>query len=104
MHEKLLKTPMILIVLLAAALMISCSEEQDRSTKHQLPPAGEATTGDATSVTTPDKVKPVQVEERDVRVPILVYDEMDVNIELGWDKVDGPISDYKHATLSLIHI
>jgi len=98
MHEKLLKTPMILVVLLATALMISCSEEQDRSTKHQLPPAGEATSGDATSVTTPDKVKPVQVEERDVRVPILVYDEMDVNIELGWDKVDGPISDYKHAT------
>lgn len=101
MHDKLLKTSMVAVVALAAALMISCSEEPDRSTQHQLPPAGQPATDAAPSATaaTPTKaVEKVKKAERDVRVPILVYDEMDVNERLGWDKVDGPISDYKHAT------
>ena len=92
MYKMLRTTPVIAMVSLTAALMISCSEEPDRSTQHQLPAADAAPSATATKAVEKKKV------ERDVRVPILVYDEMDANEELGWDKVDGPISDYKHAT------
>ncbi len=106
MHKMLRTTQKIAMVSLTAALMISCSEEPDRSTKHQLPPAGQPAADAAPSAsastataTAPKKVIPkVKKEERDVRVPILVYDEMDASEEIGWDKVDGPVSDYKHAT------
>ena len=112
MRKTLRTTPMIAMVSLTALLTISCSEEPDRSTKHQLPPAGQpapdaaadATPSAPTAASTAAPTAPapviekVKVEERDVRVPILVYDEMDANLALGWDKVDGPISDYKHTT------
>ena len=103
MHEKLPTTSMIAIVTMAATLLISCSEDTpNSSSKHQLPPAGQPTSDAAPSaspsaIPTPTVVKKEKVV-LDPRVPTLVYSEMESNIKLGWDVVDGPISDYKHAT------
>ncbi len=101
MRNALLTTSMVAILALLAVLLISCSEEQDRSTKHQLTPKPSAATSESASTTTAGAPTPVAKKEKielDSRVPTLVYSEMDINEKLGWDKVDGPISDYKHTT------
>ena len=107
MRNALLKSSMAAMLALAAILLMSCSEEEDRSTKHQLTPkpaaAPKAAPSESASTTTTTTSAPTPVEKKekvelDPRVPTLVYSEMDTNERLGWDKVDGPISDYKHAT------
>ena len=99
MRKALLTTSMVAILALLAVLLISCSEEEDRSTKHQLTPKPPAAPSEsASTASAPTPVAKKEKVELDSRVPTLVYSEMDVNEKLGWDKVDGPISDYKHAT------
>ena len=101
MRNTLLTTSMVAILALLAALMISCSEGEDRSTKHQLTPKPSAAPSESASTKTADAPTAGAKKEKvelDSRVPTLVYSEMDVNEKLGWDKVDGPITDYKHAT------